>query len=203
MTLWSFKTYGYICSKTKSYQIQRRFLFLFIFLPDLGLQAACFPILSLRLHAFRSFTSGRMPSGSSTNLPKPRILDPFQQSKPPVCQISHWLRARKPAWQHRSQVLSCYYIATTGAIKYHRAVLVASNKPYSHHPYGGSKGLRLYVKLLTRLGLIYMIIKSSARNCKAIRGDLDPQPNQIKEGRFPTNGKMVGWRWERFPTNGM
>ena len=32
MTLWSLKTYGYICSKTKSYQIQRRFFLLFIFL---------------------------------------------------------------------------------------------------------------------------------------------------------------------------
>ena len=37
MTLWSLKTYGYIDSKTKSYQMQRGFLLLFIFLPDLGL----------------------------------------------------------------------------------------------------------------------------------------------------------------------
>ena len=32
MTLWSLKTYGYNCSKTESYQIQRRFFLLFIFL---------------------------------------------------------------------------------------------------------------------------------------------------------------------------
>ena len=32
MTLWSLEMYGYICSKIKSYQIQRGFLLLFIFL---------------------------------------------------------------------------------------------------------------------------------------------------------------------------
>ena len=32
MTLWSLETYGYIGNKTKSYQIQRGFLLLFIFL---------------------------------------------------------------------------------------------------------------------------------------------------------------------------
>ena len=32
MTLWSLETYGYIGSKTKSYQIQKGFLLLFIFL---------------------------------------------------------------------------------------------------------------------------------------------------------------------------
>ena len=32
MTLWSLETYGYIGSKTKSYQILREFLLLFIFL---------------------------------------------------------------------------------------------------------------------------------------------------------------------------
>ena len=44
MTLWSLKTYRYNCSKTKSYWIQKRFLPLFIFLSDLGLQVACFLI---------------------------------------------------------------------------------------------------------------------------------------------------------------
>ena len=34
--LWSLETYGYNCSKTKSYQIQRRFLLLFIFLGHCG-----------------------------------------------------------------------------------------------------------------------------------------------------------------------
>ena len=68
MTLRSLKMYGYIGSKTKSYQIQREFLLLFIFFPDLSFQAACLPILSLRPHAFRSFSSGHMLSGSSTNI---------------------------------------------------------------------------------------------------------------------------------------
>ena len=85
MTLRSLETYGYIGSKSKSYQILKGFLLLFIFLLDLDLQAAYLPILSLRPHAFKSFPSGRMPLGSSMNLSKPRILDPFQESKPPVC----------------------------------------------------------------------------------------------------------------------
>ena len=84
--------------------------------------------------------------------PKLRILDPFQQSKHPVCWVPYWLCAKKPAWRHRSQFLSCYCITATGATKYQGAVLVASNEPCSHHPYGGSKGLRLHVKLLTWLG---------------------------------------------------
>ena len=37
-----------------------------------------------------------------------------------------------------------------------------------------------------------MMTKSSARNYKAIKEDLDPQRNQIKESCFPANGKMVG-----------
>ena len=66
VTLWSLKTYGYNCSKAKSYQIQRGFLPLFIFFPDLGLQAICLLILSFKPHAFKSFPLGCMPSGSLT-----------------------------------------------------------------------------------------------------------------------------------------
>ena len=43
MTLQSFKTYRYICSKTKSYQIQRRFLLLFIFLGYEIVLSSCMP----------------------------------------------------------------------------------------------------------------------------------------------------------------
>ena len=68
MTLWSLETYEQIGGKTKSYRIQRGFLLLFIFFPDLALQAACLPILSLRPYVFKSFLSARMPSGSSTNI---------------------------------------------------------------------------------------------------------------------------------------
>ena len=148
-------------------------------------QAACLQVLFFRPHAFKIFDKYS---------PKPWILDPFQQSKPPVRWVPRWLRARKPAWRHRSQLLSYYCITATGAIEHQGAVLVASNEPYSYYPHSGSKSLRLCVKLLTWLGLIYMMTKSLARNCKVIRGDLDLQRNQIKKGRFPINGKMVGWR---------
>ena len=136
-----------------------------------------------------------------THSPKPQILDLFQQFKPPVRAVPHWLRAKRPAWQHRSQVFPCYCIAATGAIKHQGAVLVAFNKPYSHHPHGSCQGLRLCVKILNWLELICMMTKSLTRNCNAVRGDLDPQRNQIKEDYFPTNGKMVEWWCERFPTN--
>ena len=43
MTLWSLKTYGYIGSKTKNYQIQRRFLLLFIFLSSGPWPFGCMP----------------------------------------------------------------------------------------------------------------------------------------------------------------
>ena len=68
MTLWNLKMYRQIGSKTKGYRIQRRFLLQFIFFPDLGLQAACFLILSLRPYASRSFPSRRIPSRSSMNI---------------------------------------------------------------------------------------------------------------------------------------
>ena len=52
MTLRSLETYGYIDSKTKSYQIKRGFLLLFIF----------FQTLAFRLHAFWPYYFGHMPS---------------------------------------------------------------------------------------------------------------------------------------------
>ena len=71
MTLRSLKTYGYIDSKTKNYQIQRGFFLLFIFLQT----------LTFKLHAFWPYPSGHMPFVSSAErirLPKPsRILNPF------------------------------------------------------------------------------------------------------------------------------
>ena len=154
-------------------------------------------------HAFRSYRSGCMLSGPSfqaachqdprqTHLPKPRILDSFQQFKPPVCWVPCWLHARRPAWRHRSQVLFCYCIAATAAIKHRGAVLVVSNKPYFYYPHGGSRDLMLCVKLLTWLRFICMMAKSLARNYKAIKGDLDLKRNQIKDGCFPTNEKMIG-----------
>ena len=158
-----------------------------------------------RQHAFQSYHSGRIPSGLSlqaaylqdpqqTYLPKPQILDLFQQSKPPVCWVFCWLCARRLIWQYRSQLFSCYCIAATRAIGHQKAVFIASNKPYSYHLHDGSKGLRLCIKLLIWLGLICMMTKLLICNYKAIKGDLNPQRNQIKEDCFPTNGKMVEWR---------
>ena len=140
--------------------------------------------LAFRLHAFWPYSLGRMPLEllilNKTYSPKLRILDPFQQSKPPVHWVPCWLDAKGPHGDIGSQLLSCYCIATIGMIEHQRAVLIASNEPYSHHPHGGSKGLRLRVKLLTWLGLICRMTQSLARNCKAIRGDLDPQRDPIK-----------------------
>ena len=76
-------------------------------------------------------------------------------------------------------------------IKYQGAVFAASNKPYFHHPHGSFKGLRLCVKLLTWLGLIYIITQSLTSKHKAIKEDLDTKRSQIKEGCFLTNGKIV------------
>ena len=97
MTLQSLKTYGYIDSKTKSYWSQRRFLLLFIFLPDLGFQAACLPILSLRLHAFRSF-----PLGSLTKDIHPSLgsLIHSNNLNPLFAESLVDFGARRPAWQY-------------------------------------------------------------------------------------------------------
>ena len=157
---------------------------------DLIFQAVCLQVLSFRPHAFRIL--------DKIYLPKPRILDLFQQSKSPVCWVPCWLGVKSSAWWHQSQLLFCYCIAATGVIEYQGAVFVASNEPYSHHLHSDSKGLRFCVKLLTWLGLICIMTKLLAYNCKAIREDLETQQNQIKEGYFPTNGKMVGWRRKRF-----
>ena len=156
-------------------------------------QAICLQVLSFRPHAFKIL--------SKTHLPRRQILDLFQQSKPPVCWVPCWLGAKKLIWQYQSQFFSCYCITATGMIEYQGTILIASNEPYFHLSNSGSKGLRLCVKLLTWLELIYIMIKLSVCNCKAIKKDLNLQRNQIKEGRFPTNEKMVGWQRESFSTN--
>ena len=172
---------------------------------DFSCYLSSFQTWVFRPHTFQSYLSGRIPLGPSfqaacyqdpwqTHSPKPWILDLFHVFKPPVRWVPCWLRIRRPTWQHLSQIFSCYCIAATGVIEHQGAVFVASNEPYSHHPHGGFKSLRLCVKLLSQLELIYMMTRPSARNCKAIRGDFVPQRNQIKEDRFPTNGKMLGWR---------
>ena len=181
-----------VCSKTKSYWIQREFLLLFIFLfrsrfsgrlpSDPIFQAICLQILFFGPHAFRIL--------DKTYLPKPWILDPFQQSEPcPVRWVPRWLDTKGPHGGNKSTSLLLLHWTAIGLIEHQEAVLFASNKSYSHHPHGGSKGLKLCVKLLTWLGLICRMTQSSAYNCKTIRED--PVPNGIKSKKvvFQQMGK--------------
>ena len=176
MTLRSLETYGYIDSKTKSYRNIKR-IFSAIYLPsrprssgrmpsDLISQAACLQILSFKPHIFKILDKCIRPN-FGFQIRSNNLNPPFAES----------LVDSVPGGPHGdigNQLLSCYCIAVTRAIEYQGAVLVMSNKLYSHHPNSGSKGLRLLVKLLTWLGLICMMTKSLPRNCKAMRGDLDP-----------------------------
>ena len=196
-----------VCSKTKSYQIQRGFLLLVIFLPS------------------RPWPSGRMPSDlilDETHSPKlSRIPDPFQQSEPcPVRWVPCWLDAKGPH-------------GGIGVVNFSPAIASLQSgwsntrKPYSlrptncasHHPHGGSKGLGLRVNRghflatpqATNLGwsLICRITTSSARNRKAIRGDLDPNGIESRKVASQQMGcwweeieTAVGWRLVRFSTIG-
>ena len=68
---------------------------------DLGLQAACLQILSFRPHAFRSFSSGRMPSEFSTKHIRPNLG--FVST---IWTLSRTLsslltRYQRPAWRQR------------------------------------------------------------------------------------------------------
>ena len=57
---------GRLIVKLKAIKYKEDFFCYLSFYPDLSLQAACFQILFFRLHAFRSFFLGRMPSGLLT-----------------------------------------------------------------------------------------------------------------------------------------
>ena len=150
-------------------------------------------ILFLRPHIFRFFLLGRMPSGSLTKhiCPNLGFWICSNNLNLPFAESFVELMPKNLHGNIGSQLFSCYCIVTIGMIEYQGAVLAVSNKPYSHYPHGSSKDLRLCVKLLTWLRLICIITKSLVCNCKAIRGHLNPQRNQIKAGCFSTNGKMV------------
>ena len=53
---------GRLIVKLKAIKYKKDFFCYLSSYPDLGLQAACFSILSFRLHIFQSFPLGRMPS---------------------------------------------------------------------------------------------------------------------------------------------
>ena len=108
-----------VCSKTKSYQIQRRFLLLFIFLSrlrssghlpsDLILQATCLQVFSFKLHAFRIL--------DKTYSPKLWILDLFQQSELcPVRWVSRWLDTKGPHSGNKSASLLLLHWTAIGLI---------------------------------------------------------------------------------------
>ena len=98
MTPQSLETDGYIGSKTKNklsntkrissaiyLSFKPRFLGRMSF--DLIFQAACLQVFSFRLHTFRIL--------DKTYLPKPWILNLFQQSKPLICWVFYWLNIKK------------------------------------------------------------------------------------------------------------
>ena len=79
MTLWSLEMYGYIDSKTKSYQIQKDFLLLFIFLPSRPWPSNCMPSDSI----FPAICHQNFCIFGGTHCsPKFQILDPFYNLNP-------------------------------------------------------------------------------------------------------------------------
>ena len=150
MTLWSLKTYGCIGSKTKSYQIQKGFLLLFIFLSSRPWPSGCmlsdpiFPAICLQnfyilsgMHSFtqasdlRSVLQSEPPFAESFADPKGQLL----------LQQLGWPNTREP-----------YLLRPTSLASY--------------HPYGGLKSRFVLIedassqsrKLLTKAGVGYRMI---------------------------------------------
>ena len=67
-------------------------------------------------------------------------------------------------------------------IEYQKAILTIFNKSWFYHPYIDFEGLRICVKLLTWLELIYKIIWLLACKCEAIKRD--PVFNRIKSKKI-------------------
>ena len=113
MTLRSLQTYGYIDSKTKSYQIQRKFLLLFIFLPSRSWHSGCIPSNPIfPVVYFQNFCI----FGGTHHSPKPSlILDLFYNLNPYLLSFS--LTPKRLT-----------SLTAIGLTKHQRAVVVASNK---------------------------------------------------------------------------
>ena len=114
MTLWSLETYGYIDSKTKSYQIQRGFLQLFIFLSSRpwpsGYKPSDLILLAVCLQNFCILGGTRLFTQAFSD---PRSV---LQSKPPFAEFL--ANPQKANFSH-----------TSGLTKHQGAVLVVSNEP--------------------------------------------------------------------------
>ena len=104
MTLWTLKTYGYISSKTKSNQIQRGFLLLFIFLPS------------------KLKPSGHRPSDfpSLTKTQFAQSLDlsyrPNNLNRTPLTKFLASHLMLKPSGNTRVTNFTCYCVTATGVI---------------------------------------------------------------------------------------
>ena len=81
------------------------------------------------------------------NLPKPQIL----KSVPTIWTVPHLLspslaiRYPSPQVAPKRPTSLAIALRQPGWFIHQGAILVASNEPYSHHPYGGSIGLELCV----------------------------------------------------------
>ena len=184
------------------------FCYLSSYPPDLGLQAACLQTLFFRPLAFRTSYPRRNTFAQAS--------DP--RSVPTIWTLSRSLspsltRCQRPAWWHRGcQLLSCYCIKLqSGWSNTREPYSLRPTSRASHHPHGGSKGLGLRVdrgrflatSQATDLGwgLICRMTASSARNLKAIRGDLDPNGIESRKAASQQMGcwwvdieTAVGWR---------
>ena len=130
MTLRSLKTYGYIDSKTKSYQIQRGFLLLFIFLPS------------------RPWLSGYMPSDpvfpaiyfqnfcilGGTHLFTQAFLDPRSVLQSKLLFAEFFADPQK-----------ANFFAVSGLPNTREPYSLCPTSCVSFHLHGGSKSLRLCV----------------------------------------------------------
>ena len=142
MTLRSLETYGFDCSKTKSYRIQRGFFLLFIFLSypsDCAFQAMPFKpcLMAQPLLSFQTFLS----SGSThwvtplsfaitpmqSALPKSQIQDPSKQSSRASSSLSPSPVVPDDKCPRAASVLPASLVVEL--IRPQRAVLAASSVP--------------------------------------------------------------------------
>ena len=152
------------------------------------------------------------------NLPKPRILESVPTIWTGPCSLSPLLATWCPSPQVAPErpTFSAIALRQPGQFIHQGAILIAFNKPYSHHPHGGSIDLELCVDWgrflatpqTTDLAGNRSMNVSSARSCKAIRGD--PNSNRIESRKVASQQMgcwwvdvetVVEWRKERFPTN--
>ena len=112
MTLWSLKGMGRLIVRLKTIEYKKDFFCYLSSYLDLGLQAACFQILSFRPHAFRSFFLGRMPSRFLTKYICPSFGSQIRFNNLNLIPYAESLidQIPKARMSVTSQLLSCYCI---------------------------------------------------------------------------------------------